>query len=239
MALVLFPLIEKIKKISLSKFRNRHKKQSYDWVEDREDQRAKLEAEFLELEQREKSLLNKYKYDWKLYHKFLKRGNINYIYHFTDKANISSIIENQGLYSFKSCVERGLKITKPGGDALSQRLDRKAGLDDFIRLSFTEKHPMMFYALNEGRISDPVVLKINPEVIYWLESKYSDRNATSKSARIGDDFNSLPLNEIDLIRNVEYFDSPEEYKNFYQAEILVKHHIPLKYIENIDKLLEY
>lgn len=238
MMFFLFPILSKANKVIDKRNRKFQLKPLEDYYQEKIERRAILEKEFKELELKEKKLLEKYKYDWKLYRKYLKKRKIDCIYHFTDKRNLKSIIDNDGLFSLRACEENNIIINKPGGNQLSHNLDRKASLDNFIRLSFTANHPMMYFAISDGRIENPVILKINPEVIYWLKSKYSDSNATSKNAVIGEDFNSLPLSKIELIKNIDYFDSLEENKKYYQAEILVKEKIPLKYIENMYEYIE-
>lgn len=238
MVIFLFPILKKASDIIKKRKRKYQLKPLEDYYQDQIKRRLQLEKEFQELERKEEKLLEKYKYDWKLYHKYLKRKNIECVYHFTDRENLNSILDNGGLYSLKACSKNGISVSRPGGNQLSHELDRKANLDNYIRLSFTPNHPMMYYAIGDGRINNPVILKINREVIYWLDSKYSNDNATNKSAKIGADFQSLPLDKIKRIQNIDYFDSPEEFKKFYQAEILVKERIPLKYIENIYEYIE-
>ena len=43
----------------------------------------------------------------------LIENGIQTLYHFTDRANIKSIIENNGLYSWKACEQKGITISKP------------------------------------------------------------------------------------------------------------------------------
>jgi len=238
MPFYLFPLLKKANML----IENRKRKNQYvpikDYYKKQAENRIELEKGFEELKHRENKLLKKYKYDWKLYRKFLNKSKIDFVYHFTDKSNLESIIKNNGLFSLKAIEKNNIIISKSGGNELSHKLDRKKHLENYIRLSFTPKHPMMYFAMNDGRINEPVILKINSEVIYWLESKYSDNNATNRLAKIGDDFKSLPLSEIEIIKNIDYFDSPEEYKKYYQAEILIKEKIPLEYIENISEYIE-
>ena len=107
--------------------------------------------------------------DWEEFKKLLEQNNITKLYHFTDRDNLENIIKNGCLYSWKDCEERGIAIPKPGGGgagSLSWSLDKQAGLEHYVRVSFTSNHPMMYVAMNEGRISNPVLLEIDPEVIY-------------------------------------------------------------------------
>lgn len=163
----------------------------------------------------------------------LDQNGITKLYHFTDRDNLESIIQNGGLYSWKDCEDKGITIPKPGGDQLSRQLDERTNLQNFVRISFVRHHPMMYAALNEDRISNPVVLEINPEVILWKDSQYADRNATRKEAKIGNDLDHLKAIHFDAVKARQQFDLDDDEQMFFQAEILVKNHIPLEYITNI------
>lgn len=174
--------------------------------------------------------------NWKDFEEILSQNRITKLYHFTDRDNLESIIRNGGLYSWKDCEERGITIPKPGGGgagSTSWSLDQRKGLERYVRVSFTTQHPMMFVAMNENRISNPVILEIDPEVIYDDETKYSDRNATRNGAQVGgslDDFKNIHFSTVKA-RN--HFDLDADEQQFYQAEVMVKNFIPLKYITNI------
>lgn len=43
------------------------------------------------------------KNNWQEYKQILERENINYLYHFTDRDNLESIIKNGGLFSWADC----------------------------------------------------------------------------------------------------------------------------------------
>lgn len=173
------------------------------------------------------------KSNWQEFQAVLDEHRITKLYHFTDRDNLESIIKNGGLYSWMDCERKSIKINKPGGGELSRSLDRKDNLQDYVRVSFTTQHPMMYVAMKEGRISNPVILEIDPEVIFWSDTKYADSNATRNDAHIGngiDDFLRIHFNSI-IVR--KHFDLPEEEQPYFQAEILVKNFIPLEYIKNI------
>ena len=118
------------------------------------------------------------KSNWQDYKAVLDEHRIVKLYHFTDFDNLESIIKNGGLYSWMDCERKGIKIAKPGGGNLSRQLDSGRNLEDYVRVSFTTQHPMMYVAMKDGRISNPVILEIDPEVIYWKDSCYSNMNAT-------------------------------------------------------------
>lgn len=173
------------------------------------------------------------KTNWQDFENVLKEGKISKFYHFTDFDNLESIIKNGGLYSWADCEEKGIKIAKPGGGSLSRSLDKRDRLEHYVRLGFTGDHPMKYIAMDDGRISNPVVLEIDPEVALWNDTLFADRNATKNGANVGgtlDDLKAIPSGSF-WLRG--YFDLSEEAKVHYQAEVLVKNFIPLKYITNI------
>ena len=174
------------------------------------------------------------KQNWQEFENVLKEGKITKLYHFTDFDNLESIIKHGGLYSWADCRDKGIKIPKPGSSGSSRSLDERDHLEHYVRLSFVEDHPMKFVAMNEDRISNPVVLEIDLEVALWEDTLYSDRNATRSGAIVGGDFANLMTIRFGLFnRMMRYFDMNDEAKMHYQAEVLVKNFIPLKYITNI------
>ena len=159
--------------------------------------------------------------------------NIKKLYHFTDRDNLKSIIDNGGLYSWADCDAKGITISKPGGGDLSKSLDRRDNLQHYVRLSFTTEHPMMYVAMNEGRITNPVILEIDPEVIYDSDTRFSDRNATRNGANVGGSFDDFKKIHFNSVKAKKHFDLDAEEQPYYQAEVLVKNFIPLDKILNI------
>ena len=173
------------------------------------------------------------KSNWQEFKTILDQYKITKLYHFTDRDNLESIIKNGGLYSWMDCDRKGIHIAKPGGGELSRSLDRKDNLQDFVRVSFTTQHPMMYVAMKEGRISNPVILEIDPEVIFWSDSKYADSNATRTDACVGQGLDDFKRIHFTSVKARKHFDLPEEEQPYFQAEVLVKNFIPLEYIKNI------
>ena len=173
------------------------------------------------------------KSNWKEFKTVLDENGINKLYHFTDRDNLESIIKNGGLLSWGDCEEKGIKIAKPGGGLLSRDLDRRDNLQHYVRVSFTTQHPMMFVAMQDGRLSNPVILEIDPEVIYWSESKYANVNATRTGAHKGGSIDDFKMIHFKSVKARKHFDLPEEEQPYFQAEVLVKHFIPIEYIMNI------
>lgn len=173
------------------------------------------------------------KQNWQEYKAILDKHGITKLYHFTDRDNLESIIRNGGLYSWSDCEKKGIKISKPGGGQLSRQLDSRDGLQSYVRVSFVMQHPMMYVAMNEGRISNPVILEIDPEVVYWDGTLYADRNATRNGANVGGTVDDLNRIHFQSVKAQKHFDLDEDEQQFYQAEVLVKNFIPLQYIRNI------
>ena len=172
--------------------------------------------------------------NWQEFQSILNQHHIKKLYHFTDKENLESIIKNGGLYSWADCEEKGIVITKPGGGGPSRDLDKRHGLEHYVRLSFTKRHPMMFVAQDDGRINDPVILEINPEILFEEDTLFSDKNAASNDAHVGgtlDDFKNIHFKSV---KAKKHFDLEENERPYFQAEILVKNFVPLSYISNIE-----
>lgn len=174
--------------------------------------------------------------NWEAFKQLLEQHHITKLYHFTDRDNLESIIKNGGLYAWKDCEERGITISKPGGGgkgSLSWSLDSRDGLEHYVRLSFTPQHPMQYVAMNEGRISNPVTLEIDLEVIYDEATKFADRNATRNGAHVGGDLDDFQRIHFQTVKARNHFDLDADEQPFYQAEVLVSHFLPLQYITNI------
>lgn len=179
------------------------------------------------------ALLRK-KRNWDEFAMVFKDNSIGKLYHFTDRANLQSIRDNKGLYSWYFCVSNNIEITRPGGGTLSRELDRHYSTHDFVRLSFTKSHPMMFKACKEKRIVAPVVIEIDIEAAFFENTQFSNMNATKTGHSCGSNISNLNNIRFDIIQKPNYFDLPEDDKRYYQAEVLVKTWIPIEMLKNID-----
>jgi len=165
----------------------------------------------------------------------LRRNGVKKLYHFTDRQNIQSIIRNGGLYSWDLCETSNLVISRPGGSALSRQLDCRKGLQRYVRLGFARDHPMMYTAIGDGRISDPVVLEIDLDVVRLSDVLYSDRNAVASGANVGPGLDALRGIHFDLIQRGKW--RTEEEKGFYQAEVLIRDAVPGYLIRHEGRLI--
>lgn len=178
---------------------------------------------------------NQYKSNWQLFLNVILDNGIEFLYHFTDISNISSIKKNNGLYSWAFCLRNNIIIPRPGGDELSRNLDKGKGTENYVRLSFCKDHPMKFIAKRDGRINETIELICKPELIYHIGTKFCNMNAAKNIAVISDDieyFRSINFNVFK--KNYQSLDCQE--KSLFQSEILVFEHVPSNLIMNFSEL---
>lgn len=165
--------------------------------------------------------------------RILESNNVIYLYHFTARDNIKSIKEQGGLFSWQYCQKHGISIPKQGGDQLSKSLDTRYGLQDYVRLSFCDDHPMAYHC--HKRLSqDIVLLKIRINVALFKDTLFSDINAADSNHSKGEtaDFLRSNVNFNATKRHRVRKDDPEFGQ--HQAEVLVKTHVPIEFITNIE-----
>ena len=164
---------------------------------------------------------------------FLDSKGINSFYHFTDIRNLESIIENRGLYSWFSIQKKNINSFM-SSDELSRQIDFRKNLESYVRLSFVKKHPMK-YIVEKKRGKKLILLEIDVSVACWESTLFSDMNATDNSVTIGNDLEFLKGLNYDIFEQ-RYVKLDDIKKKKYQAEIMVKDFLPIKYIKNIDIL---
>lgn len=103
----------------------------------------------------------------------LQRFGINKIWHFTDRVNIQSIMDSGGLLSLSELRRKRMNIPAPGGNQWSHDADITKGVDDYVHLAFTNDHPMLFIARKDNRITNPVWIQINTEVLASPHIRYT------------------------------------------------------------------
>jgi len=126
--------------------------------------------------------------------KVLRDNGIVKLYHFTDLSNLSSIRAN-GLLSWVKIED--MKIgAMMNSSPMSRELDARKNLSNFVRLSLCKKHPMMFIALKEGRISRPVVLEIKLEIVSREGVLFCASNAAASSATTSNDPSVIHFEDV-------------------------------------------
>lgn len=162
---------------------------------------------------------------------YLTTNGIRYLYHFTDRRNLDSIRRNGGLYSWYYCVDHDIDIPYPGGGEQSRSLDRWHGLQDYVRLSFCDDHPMAYRLKQDGY--NLVLLRIKIDVAFLEETLFSDINAADGAHHHGKTIDDLKRVDLNATQQ-HYVSSTSPIFKKHQAEVLVKTFIPLEYIDNID-----
>ena len=104
--------------------------------------------------------------------RILEKYKFDAIWHFTDRSNLDSIEEHEGLLSLAEAERRGIRIPKPGGNQLSHELDRSKGLHEYVHLAFVNEHPMLFRAQEDGRIPDPIWVKIKSSILLGEDVRF-------------------------------------------------------------------
>ena len=171
------------------------------------------------------------KQNYQRFKDYLETNNVSFFFHFTDIRNIESIKKNGGLYSWRYCEEHDIHIENAGGDETSKYLDTKHGLDDYVRLSFCTDHPMAWRLKQDG--CTLVLLKIKVDVAWLQGTLFSDINAADNAHHHGPSLDDLKRVDINAAR-MHYLPNTSEFFKKHQAEVLVKTHVPLEYIVNID-----
>ncbi len=95
----------------------------------------------------------------------LSKYKIDVVWHFTDRSNLELIEEHHGLLSLGEAERRGIEIPKPGGNEWSHDADKMKGVHEYVHLAFVDDHPMLFHARQDGRIPDPIWLKISSSIL--------------------------------------------------------------------------
>lgn len=174
---------------------------------------------------------------YKLLHKniipYLNFRGIYKFYHFTDVKNLKSIIKYGGLYSWYGLETRNI-ASSLSSNQLSRELDTRYNLQDYIRLSFGSYHPMSSRLIYQEQ-KKLVWLEISLEIACFEETLFSNINATDNNVKIGNNLDFLKDMDLDVFK-CQYRDLDYYGKKKYQAEILVKNFLPIKYITNINTL---
>lgn len=165
--------------------------------------------------------------DWKDFAKILIENNIYCLYHFTDKRNLKSIKKYRAIYSRKILEDNQIKFFS-GGDLTSKKLEEINGLNNYVHLSFTSRHPMVKSRDEVYKVS----LQIDPRIIFSNEAMFSNLNSNDSKAKIGETLEFFKKIRLDVTQK-NYFDLNSIEKKYHQAEVLVNECVPVRYFPEI------
>jgi hypothetical protein len=162
-------------------------------------------------------------------------ARIQWLYHFTDSGNLSSIRESGGLWSTAILRERGAEF-RPGGNDHSLDADKMFGMDRYVHLCFHNEHPMEHLARKDGRIKKTRWLRIDyPTAVLKIPGVRYSPGVSNKS---GMELFGIEeaRDKIDYVAHFEYLDwnvseNRQRRLSAEKCEILVPDHLPLEYFE--------
>ena len=188
-----------------------------------------LEEKRKRKEKEEKERREKFKDDAEAILAYFKQNEIFEFYHYTDTRNLNSILQNSGLYSLNEMDRKGFNYEQ-GSETRE--------MPDYVRMSYTKNHPLMYVSQNKGRIINIKVFEIDLNVAALRKTKFTNvnaaRTATYPTVKTGADLKFIKQNvKLNIVKQPNHFNLTEEEKPYYQAEIMVKDHVEIKYIKNL------
>ena len=169
-----------------------------------------------------KTILKKYKFDG--------------IWHFTDKSNLDLIVENKGLLSLGELERRKINIPIPGGNEWSHDADRMKGVQEYVHLAFVDDHPMLYRAKQEGRIPNPIWLKIDSSILLDANVRYTSEVSNKSGVPILQPEEAKEQIDIEVLFTRTDWRNPDikaRKQAAIKSEILIPDFIP------IGKILDY
>ena len=169
-----------------------------------------------------KSIIDKYKFDG--------------IWHFTDKSNIELIVQNQGLYSLVDLKRKGIAIPAPGGNQWSHDADALKGVHEYVHLASLDNHPMLYAAKQDGRIKEPVWLKIDSSILLDSGVKFTKEVSNKAGVQILTPEEAVQQIDFEVLFTFMDWKDPEvqaRRRLALKSEILIPKHVPLNKILSI------
>lgn len=154
-------------------------------------------------------------------------------YHFTDESNVGSIVACKGLLSWRELKRRGIAVPQPGGNLMSRQLDDALGMDEYVHLCFRRSHPMQYAAQEQGRLPNPVWLKIASDVLEIADIRFTAAVSNSPGTPTLEFGQVCEKLDLDVIYNRLDWKDPaiqSRLKLAEKYELLVPNHVPISLI---------
>lgn len=151
--------------------------------------------------------------------------------HVTEYDNLQSIINSKGILSLKQ-IENN-KVNVSFISSLDSRgIDRYKGLDNYVRLAYTCQYDMLSAAVYHGKLRNPAIIIISPEILKANNVKYTTQNAVATNCMLysneDDVFGKLDFQKIWTIRDWTNANI-QSYKDARQSEILIPDFVGTEY----------
>lgn len=163
--------------------------------------------------------------NWRAFHLSVRQHQLRKLYHFTAPENLFGILTAGGLLSRRQIAERQIPARQNswGGSEKERLLGA-----DYICLSVTKDWAMMGSLMAQGA-EPPVVLIIDPRVIWYCKTCFSPINSASR------EIDPVQLRTwTELVHFEALFpDSRATWPKDAQAEVLVYEHVALDDIRSI------
>ena len=169
-----------------------------------------------------KTILAKYKFDG--------------VWHFTDRSNLELIVKHKGLLSLAELERRKIKIPLPGGNEWSHDADKKKGVHEYVHLAFVDDHPMFYRAKQDGRIPDPIWLKIDSSILLQSGARFCSEVSNKSGAAIFDSDESTKRIDFEVLFTYMNWRDPEIQA---RRQAAIKSEILVPDFVSVEKILGY
>lgn len=161
---------------------------------------------------------------------YMEKGGWGFI-HVTEYSNLQSIIDNGGIYSLEEVENLELDVDYISSID-SRNIDKFKKLHKYVRLAYTCQYDMISAAVYSGKLKNPAIIVISPEILKVDNVQYTTQNAVANNCVLYSDeddvFDKLDFKKIWSIRDWTNANN-QVYKDARQSEILVPNCVELEY----------
>ena len=165
-------------------------------------------------------------------------SRVPYLYHFTDRRNLPTILQFGGLWSTAKLREGNCTFV-PGGNEQSITLDQRFGMDVYVHLCWAGGHPMAWHIRQRDPNAQLIYLQIDRAVLSLPNVRFSPGVANAVDMPTYSLQEAVEGEMIDfeaLYGNIGSWSEPgpqARRKRAELAEILIPDHVPINFIRNM------